>query len=252
MEKLKNFFESYPRSTSQILAILASIIIVISASVQFFSDPLVEIFDGKNPTSIKILVISALSGLIYLFIDVYYCILWRGASLRLARNLDTEISSALASKECSELCIFASGGEEALNILLKLCNENFIPARPIKIKVLLREDENEDRHAALQRLVDRWKKDLDEVTNQNKRGYQFTTEFSAYKLPVMLKGYIFGSSCAFLSWYARKPGLRSSPQIPMICINGKAPKSQSLIVESRQLFDHYFNTGVKIEKSHNF
>lgn len=214
IEHIKGIWREFPRGLVSILGLLATIVGISWG----LSDPISGILPAneiqKNSVWIRLMIASALSGIIYCAFDIAYYIYRRGAALRVDEDVNECLLAQIEKPNCSEIRIFASGGDEAKARFIRLTQSTQKTPKQVAIKILLRSDGTQKRMQALEDLAQKWRKDIDEATTKKKSGYRFTTTFATHECPVMLRGYIFGEDVAAISWYARDEGLRSPPRCP--------------------------------------
>jgi hypothetical protein len=205
--------------------------------------------EGVARPWLKVLIAAGVAGILYFLFDVFYYYYRLGAVVRLDRDARNCLREEVRNVACSEVKVFASGGDEAKNIFLDLTDENFHPKRIVKIKVLLRTDASGQRDQNLRALVGKWLKDIDERTKNNNGGFEFQTEFVTYPHPVMLRGYLCGNRAAYISWYARDDAgakFRSLPNLPLAVIKGSTGSGRAIIDQAVATFDFYFLNGGKL------
>jgi len=246
MEKIREFWTRYPRGWADIVG-LVSVLAVLAWGL---SEPFSGLLDvglvtrGANYRLMLAIVIVAVG---YIVFDLVYYVTRRGSEARVEKDSSACVRSQLKDADCLEVRVFSSGGEDAKIRFLDLSQESFTPRKDVKIKVLLRGNKSSERDTSLSVLVQRWRKDIDEVTANSQSGYRFVTEFSVYELPVMLRGYVFGRKAATLSWYARDDiGIRSSPKMPHILLKYGSANGKVIVEEAVELFDYFFNLGRKL------
>lgn len=243
MEKIRDFWGRYPRHWLDIIGLLGAL----AAVAWVLSEPICGVLDAsllvKSTGAYRLMIALVLVAIGYVAFDLLYFAGKRGATTQLVKDSSACIKENLRRTDCLEVRVFSSGGEDAKKRFLDLTQESFTPRKEIKIRVLLRGDQTVQREAALKALVDRWRKDIDEVTSNRKCGYKFNTEFSVYEMPVMLRGYVFDDSAAALSWYARDSIIRSSPNMPHILIKSTSAQGEDVIKQAIESFDHFFGLG---------
>lgn len=246
MEKIKDFWGRYPRHWHDIIGLLGALAVI----AWLLSEPICGVLDvgllTETPGAYRLMIATVLVATGYVAFDLLYFFSKRGAAAQLIKSSSSCVKENLMRADCLEVRVFSSGGEDAKNRFLDLTQETFIPRKEVKIRVLLRGDQTTQRKAALEALVDRWKKDVDEATVNRNCGYKFNTEFSVYEMPVMLRGYVFGDSVAALSWYARDSVIRSSPNMPHILIKSASTQGADMIKQAIESFDHFFGLGKKL------
>lgn len=246
MEKIKDLWGRYPRQIYDIIALLSALSIL----AWIFSEPLSGLVDvgifSRYPSVLRLTVALVLVSIGYIVFDLAYFFSKRGAAALLVKDASACMRENLLRTDCSEVRVFSSGGEDAKNRFLELTQESFMPQKEVKIRVLLRGDQTPQRDVVLQVLVDRWRRDIDGVTSRRGCGYKFVTEFSVYQSPVMLRGYVFDSSVAALSWYARDTVVTSSPNMPHMLIRSVSKHGDDFIGQAIYTFDHFFGLGRKL------
>jgi hypothetical protein len=243
VEKIKDLWGRYPRHWVDILALLVSL----AAVGWMLSEPISGVLDigflVRSPAVYRLMIALVLVAIGYVIFDLLYFFSKRGAAVLLVKDASECVKANLCRTDCSEVRVFSSGGEDAKKRFLDLTQENFMPRKEIRIRVLLRGDQTSQRESALKALVDRWRKDIDEATSNRSCGYKFVTEFSVYEMPVMLRGYIFDSSVAVLSWYARDSKIRSSPNMPHMLLKSVSKHGEDVIKQAIESFDYFFGSG---------
>jgi hypothetical protein len=246
MEKIREIWARYPRQWLDIIGLL----VALSGLGWLLSEPISGALDpsifSKSLSLYRIAISIVLIAIGYVIFDLLYFISKRGAAALLAKDAGAFLKENLNRADCLEVRIFSSGGEDAKNRFLDLTQESFAPKKEVKIKILLRSDQSIQRDAALEALVVRWRKDIDEATSARKCGYKFVTEFSVYEMPVMLRGYVFDSTSAALSWYARDSQIRSSPNMPHVLIKSVSRHGEDVIKQAIETFDYFFILGRKL------
>lgn len=246
MEKIKDFWDRYPRHWLDIIGLLG----VFAAFAWMLSEPICGAVDAsllaKAPGIYRLMIASVFVAIFYVIFDLLYFISKRGATTQLVKDSSACVKENLRRANCTEVRVFSSGGEDAKKRFLDLTQETFLPRREIQIRVLLRSDQTMQREADLKTLVDRWRKDIDGITLNRKCGYKFHTEFSIYEMPVMLRGYVFDDSAAVLSWYARDSKIRSSPNMPHILIKSASTQGEDVVKQAIESFDHFFSLGKRL------
>jgi len=242
-DDLRSYWRDFPRGIGSVFGLLFTVVAISWGVSEFVSGFISAGGVPKDSGWLKVLIASGVAGALYCLFDVAYYFSRRGAALRVDDDVTLALRAQVENSDCSEIRIFASGGDDAKARFIQLTRGGQKTQRQVAVKVLLRSDGTSKRMQSLQDLAEKWRKDVDLATAKNQNGYRFTTSFATYECPVMLRGYIFGSQVAALSWYARDDGLRSPPTMPTIVVKGVSNNGAALVEQAIEVFEFYFSKG---------